>query len=110
MAEIRVRAPAESCVEAAAGIRAELLAALGRGGKGDRIVFDLSEVRKSDSSLAQLAIAFGKEAEGRGLEASLAGDSGERSIWGMLGCDISCATCAFKSFDASVKKAGKGAV
>jgi hypothetical protein len=110
VAEIRVRAPAESCVEAAAGIKAELLAALGRAGKGDRLVLDLSEVRKSDSSLAQLAIAFGKEAEARGLEASLAGDSGERSIWGMLGCDISCAACAFKSLDASVRKSGEGAV
>lgn len=109
MAEIKVRAPAESCIEAAEAVKAELLEALGRCGAGDRVVFDLSEVRKSDSSLAQIAIAFGKEAEGRGIEASLIGDSGERSIWGMLGCDISCAACAFKSFDATVKRAGKGA-
>ncbi len=111
MAELLIKAPPESCVDAAAAIKAELAAALDRAGAKDTVIFDLSELRRSDSSLAQLALAFSAEAAERGIAARLDGDSGERALSAMLGCDVSCDACAFKKFHEHTRKAsGKKAV
>jgi hypothetical protein len=111
VADIVIKAPAESCIEAAAALKADLLAGIGRAGAKDTLVFDLSDVRRSDSSLAQLAISLSEEAAERGIQARLVGDAGERALSAMLGCDVSCDACAFKKFHEHTRKAsGKKAL
>lgn len=111
MAELLIKAPAESNIEAAAALKAELAAALDRAGAKDTLVFDLSDVRRSDSSLAQLAISLSREAAERGINACLVGDTGERALSAMLGCDVNCEACAFKKFHEHTRKsAGKKAL
>ena len=108
MRKFVVKAPAECRVDAAAGLKTELLAALDQAEGKAPVTLDISGVERADSSLAQLVLAFMKEAEARGAEAVLVGDTGFRSVPSLLGCDQGVFAGA-KAPAATGKRAGKEA-
>lgn len=87
MLDITVVAPEEAGVSAVAGLKAELMSAMTKASPSSSIVFDISETRRVDSSLAQLIVALRAEAEARGLTVAIKGDDKDMSLNAMLACD-----------------------
>ncbi len=87
MLEITVLAPEDSGISAAAGIKAELLSAVGKARPGSTIIFDISKAKRADSSLAQLMIAFERDAAVKGYKAVIKDGDAQRTPQTMCGCD-----------------------
>jgi len=85
--EITVLAPEDSGISAAAGIKAELLAALGKAAPGSTIILDISKAKRADSSLAQLIIGFEREAAAKGHTAVIKDGDAHRTPQTLCCCD-----------------------
>ncbi|MBN2873760.1 MAG: hypothetical protein JXM71_01595 [Spirochaetales bacterium] len=93
MIDITVAIPEDAGIQAIAGIRTELAAAMEEAHAGAHITLNLGTMKKSDSSLAQLIIAFMVEARRRELTWTIRGNEGERSLYSMLCCDNAGDSC-----------------
>jgi len=92
--DITVQAPEDAGIAAISSIKAELVAAMDKAGKGSSIVLDISRTKRADSSLAQLIISFKAEAAAKGLTGAIKGDDEDRSMRSMLCCDGGGESCA----------------
>ena len=108
MRNIVVKAPEEATVESVKELGKQLLATLEVASLEDLVTLDLSRVRRSDSSLAQLTIAFKAEAEARGLRCDVDDPGDDHSASHLLLCDASCETCSFRSFRNGLAKTDGG--
>ena len=87
MPDMTVHTPEDAGISAIAGIRAELLEAIGKASRGSILLLDLSRTTKSDSSLAQLIISSKAEAAARGIKLTVKAPGGELSMLSLLSCD-----------------------
>lgn len=94
MLDITVLAPEDAGIAAVAELRTELLSATENAKPGSVVVFDLSNVEKADSSLAQLIIALKAEAASKGFSVTIKGDKAVASLHAMLSCDFEDEGCS----------------
>ncbi|OHD19661.1 MAG: hypothetical protein A2Y38_11805 [Spirochaetes bacterium GWB1_59_5] len=87
MLDITVLAPENSGIAAVAGIKAELMAALDKAGSGSTILLDISKTKRADSSLAQLIIAFERDAAAKGCKSVIRESESRHSLLTMFCCD-----------------------
>ena len=85
--DMTVFSPEDAGISAVAGIRAELLEAIGKASRGTTVQLDLSRATKADSALAQLIISSKAEAAAKGIKLTIKTPGDELSILSLLSCD-----------------------
>jgi hypothetical protein len=103
--DITVKAPPEAGISAVSEIKAELASALKRAGADSRIIFDMSKTARADSSLAQLLIAFQKEAISKKVAVEIRDDDNAYSMKALLCCD-NCVDCCGVKHDKLAEPSG----